>query len=252
MKIFFLFFLFCNIAFANTIFESNQLNNIDYLKELKELKKFDFSLYSKNRIFLMYAYGNILAGKNDNIQCNKFNFDIKKFNLLIHSLKKYDLNFLNEINANYIVLCENLKINNYLAAGFANSDVSTLIVDFSINKEIIERVIHHEIFHMIQANQNTKLLNEKWSNQNNHNFIYKQCSDCQLNYSTELSYENKGFLTEYSKFSISEDQAEIFSFWMSDTNILNLISKKDGILKNKINILKDFLSKINFKKNDYK
>ena len=251
MKIFFLFFLFCNITFANTIFESNQLNNIDYLKELKELKKFDFSLYSKNRIFLMYAYGNILAGKKDNIQCNKLNFDIKKFNILINSLKKYDLNFLNEINANYIVLCENLKINNYLAAGFTNSEVSTLIVDFSINKENIKRVIHHEIFHMILANQNTKLLNEKWLNQNSHNFIYKQCSNCKLSYSTELSYENEGFLTEYSKFSISEDQAEVFSFLMSDNNILNLISKKDEILKNKINVLKDFLSEIDFKINDY-
>ena len=38
---------------------------------------------------------------------------------------------------------------------------------------------------------------------------------------------------------------------LSDINILNLISKKDEILKNKINILKDFLSEIDFKINDY-
>jgi hypothetical protein len=251
MRIFFLLIFFlCNTTYANTIFESNKLNNIDYLKKIKELENFDFSLYSKNRIFLMYAYDNILAGKKDNIQCNKFNPDINKINVLIHSLKKYDLDFLNKNNVNYIVLCENLKINNYLAAGFANSNVSTIILDFAIDKDMTERVIHHEIFHMIHSNYNTNFLNKSWSNKNNSNFTYKKCTNCGSEYSTELLDENQGFLTEYSKFSANEDQAEVFSFWMTNINTINIISKNDIILKNKVDILKKFLNEINFKKND--
>ena len=252
MRIFLLFFFTTNIIFANTIFESNQLNNIDYLKELKAAENFDFSTYSKNRIFLMYAYDDILAGKIDNIKCNKLNFEINTFNLLINALKKYDLSFLNKINANYLVLCENLKINNNLAVGFANSNFSTIIINFSINRDLIERAIHHEIFHIILSNHNTKLLNQNWLKQNDDNFIYTKCSNCNLNYSTELSYKYKGFLTEYSKYSLSEDQAEVFSVWMSDINIVNSLTKNDDILKKKINILKKFLYKINFSRNDQK
>jgi hypothetical protein len=250
MKLFFLVIFFSNIAFANTIFESNQLNNIDYLEKLKEAEKFDFSVYSKNRIFLMYAYNNITAGRVDNIKCNKLNFEINKFNLLISALKKYDLNFLNKINANYLVLCENLKINNYLASGFANSNFSTIIIDFSIDKNFIERAIHHEIFHIISSNNNTKLLNESWLKKNDDNFIYKKCSNCNSSYSTKLSDEHQGFLTDYSMHSMSEDQAEVFSVWMSDINIFNSLIENDDILKNKINILKKFLYKINFSRND--
>ena len=247
----FIFFLFIsNMVFANTIFESNQLNNIDYLKKLKEIEKFDFSIYSKNRIFLMYAYSDILTGKTDNIKCNKLNFDINKFNLLINAIKKYDLNFLNKNNINYFVLCENLKINNYLAAGFANSNVSTIIIDLSIDKDFIERVIHHEIFHMIFSNHDTELLNQNWLKQNADDFIYTKCLTCNLSYGTEILYEYQGFLTDYSKYSLSEDQAEVFSFWMTDISILNSMSKNDDILKNKINVLKNFLNKINFNRND--
>ena len=198
----------------------------------------------------MYAYDNISVGKNNNIQCNKLNFNIKKFKLLIDSLKKYDLNFLNKNNINYIVLCEKLKINNYLAAGFANNGVSTLIIDFSINKNMIERTIHHEIFHMIASNYNTKILNESWKNQNNNNFIYRKCNDCKFNYSTELSTNLSGFLSEYSKYSINEDQAEVFSFWMSDANLLQKISEEDKIIIKKINILKNFLFEIGFQLNN--
>jgi hypothetical protein len=198
----------------------------------------------------MYAYDKITAGRVDNIKCNKLNFEINKFNLLISALKKYDLDFLNKINANYLVLCENLKINNYLASGFANSNFSTIIIDFSADKALIERAIHHEIFHIIFSNNNTELLNENWLKQNDDNFIYKKCSNCNSSYSTELSDEHQGFLTDYSMHSMSEDQAEVFSVWMSDINIFNSLIENDDILKNKINILKKFLYKINFSRND--
>jgi hypothetical protein len=198
----------------------------------------------------MYAYDKILAGKKDNIKCNKLNFDINKFNTLNNALKKYNLGFLNKTNVNYLVLCEVLKVNNNLAAGFANSSFSTIIIDFSIDINFIERVIHHEIFHIIQSNHNTKLLDKKWLEQNADNFTYQKCLNCNLNYSTDMLYEKKGFLTEYSKYSLSEDQAEVFSFLMSNAHIINSLAESDNILRNKITILKKFLYKINFYSND--
>ena len=251
MKIICIFFLFYNVAFANTIFESNKLNNISYVDEILELENYDLTSFSKNRIFIMYAYDSILVGKKNNIQCNKFNFDLKKFNLIIKSINKYNLNELNKLNVNYIVLCNNLKINNNLAAGFANKNVSTIIIDFSIDIKMIERALHHEIFHVISANQNTEIFKKEWLKQNNKDFFYKKCSKCNLAYNTNLSLKDKGFLSEYSKFSIEEDQAELFSFWMSANNIINELSKKDTIIKSKIKILKNFLASIGFPPKDY-
>ena len=251
MKIIFMFFLFYNFAFANTIFESNKLNNISYIDEITELENYDLTSFSKNRIFIMYAYDSILVGKKNNIKCNKLNFDLKKFNQIIKSINKYNLTELNKFNINYIVLCNNLKINNNLAAGFANKNVSTIIIDFSIDIKMIERALHHEIFHILHANQNTEKFNKKWLRENNKDFFYKKCSKCNLAYDTNLSFKNKGFLSEYSKYSIEEDQAELFSFWMSDISIINELKKKDKIIKNKLKILKNFLDQIGFKKKNY-
>lgn len=251
IKIIFIYFLLYNIAFANTIFESNKLNNISYVDEIKELENYDLTSFFKDRIFIMYAYDSILVGKKNNIQCNKFNFDLKKFNLIIKSINKYNLSELNKFNVNYIVLCNNLKINNNFAAGFANKDVSTIIIDFSVDIKMLERALHHEVFHIVSANQNTKMLNKNWLKQNNKDFFYKKCSECNLAYDTNLSFKNKGFLSEYSKYSIEEDQAELFSFWMSDINIINEIIKKDTIIKSKIEILKNFLDLIGFVQKDY-
>lgn len=251
-KLFIIILCFCKIIYANTIFEPNKLPNIDYLQNLNQFNKIDFQNYSDNRIFLMYAYNKIRAGKNDNIKCNKLNikFDLNKFKIFETSIQKYDFNFLQKINLNYIVFCNNLIINNILAAGFANSEVSTLILNLSIDKNYLERVIHHEIFHMIQSAYQINDFNREWIKQNVPNFNYAGCSSCNVIYDTNFINENSGFLTEYSKSSFSEDQAEVFSFWMLNRNIIHSIIENDKILNKKVVILENFLNKIKFKKND--
>ena len=102
----------------------------------------------------MYAYDKIKVGKNENIKCNKLSnkFNINKFNIFNNSMKKYNLNFLQKINMNYVIFCEHLTINDILTAGIPNPTVSTLILDSAFDDKFFERAIHHEIFHMIQAN----------------------------------------------------------------------------------------------------
>ena len=64
-----------------------------------------------------------------------------------------------------------------------------------------------------------------------------------------LIKNTKGFLTEYSMSTASEDMAEIFSFLMIDKTKVSKILLKDPVINNKINFLKDELTKIddNFK-----
>ena len=109
----------------------------------------------------MYAYDNIKVGEKENIKCNKLRnkLNLNKFNIFNNSMQKYNLQFLQKINMNYIIFCENLTINDILTAGIPNPSVSTLILDFVFDDKFFERAIHHEIFKMIQSNYDVDYLN---------------------------------------------------------------------------------------------
>ena len=252
MKLFIVIFFLSKIIYANTVFEPNKVPNIDYLKKLNQVSALELEAYSKNRIFLMYAYDNIKIGERENIKCNKLSskFNLNKFNIFNNSMQKYNFQFLQKINMNYIIFCENLTINDILTAGIPNPSVSTLILDFVFDDEFFERAIHHEIFHMIQSNYDVDDLNAEWKMQNSTNFTYAGCSTCAKNFDLSLMEENNGFITKYSQASASEDQAEVFSVWMTNKVVFYSAISNDEILKKKINILENFLTKINFFRND--
>ena len=59
-----------------------------------------------------------------------------------------------------------------------------------------------------------ELFNEnEWKNLNKKNFEYSKCSTCSDKV-TLSNEETKGFFTEYSKSTPSEDMAEVFSHLM--------------------------------------
>ena len=73
----------------------------------------------------------------------------------------------------------------------------------------------------------------------------------QLNFLNAISpidgryYEKtKGFLTEYSMSTPSEDMAEVFSFLMTDKETIEDKINSDKILNNKVNFIKLNLAKI--------
>ena len=105
-------------------------------------------------------------------------------------------------------------------------------------------MIHHEIFHMIQ-NSHTSFFDEnEFSSLNETSFNYAECSTCSDRLNLDLYENTDGFLTEYSKSIPSEDMAEIFSFLMTDENIIKEKIKNDKILSNKVNYIKFSLAKI--------
>ena len=46
-------------------------------------------------------------------------------------------------------MCENLSISGINTAGIPDHVMKTLIIDLKFNEEYFERVIHHELFHII-------------------------------------------------------------------------------------------------------
>ena len=86
---------------------------------------------------------------------------------------------------------------------------------------------------------------ESWGKLNISNFNYQDCSTCSNNIKLKYSNNNKGFLTDYSMSNPYEDMAEIYSFMKTNKKLLLKRLHDDQIIENKVNFLKNNISKIN-------
>ena len=74
-------------------------------------------------------------------------------------------------------------------------------------------------------------------------------STCKEYFSLSPLNFTEGFFTDYAKTSVPEDMAETFSFLVLNNEYLRKKIKKDSVLKNKTNLIKENILKIN---NDFK
>ena len=190
---------------------------------------------------------NFIIGVKNNIKCEKANKTnlANTFSIIERNLEKYDAKFLKKINLRFIVLCENLYISEINTAGIPDYKKRTLILDINFEKKYFERVIHHEIFHLVYDSFKEFFNDKTWSDFNKKSFKYAECSTCSDRLNLDLYNNTDGFVTEYSKSIPSEDMAEVFSFLIFDRINLENKSKNDPILLNKINYIKSRLDKIN-------
>ena len=190
---------------------------------------------------------NFIIGVKNNIKCEKANKTnlANTFSIIERNLEKYDAKFLKKINLRFIVLCENLYVSEINTAGIPDYKKRTLILDINFEKKYFERVIHHEIFHLVYDSFKEFFNDKTWSDFNKKSFKYAECSTCSDRLNLDLYDNTDGFVTEYSKSIPSEDMAEVFSFLIFDRINLENKSKNDPILLNKINYIKSRLDKIN-------
>ncbi len=218
-------------AQADTIYNLIKIPNL----EIYEIDK-------SNKLRYLYAKQPFTIGVDNNINC--FNSEKKildeKFKIIQKNLNRYNQKFLKKINLKYIVLCEDLSISNINTAGIPDNVMKTLILDIRFNEKYFERVIHHEVFHIINDSYK-EIFNEKvWSNFNVKNFRYAECSTCTDKLGLDTYFNTEGFFTEYSQSTASEDMAEVFSHLMIGSDLSN----NDPILNKKIQFMKDNLLKI--------
>ena len=137
-------------------------------------------------------------------------------------------------------MCENLSISGINTAGIPDNVMKTLILDIEFNKKYFERVIHHEIFHIIN-DQHKNLFNEDdWKKMNSTNFEYAKCSTCSERLGLDTYKKNNGFFTEYSKSTASEDMAEVYSHLIFfDNKKIKEIRNSDIILNKKISYIEN-------------
>ena len=137
-------------------------------------------------------------------------------------------------------MCEDLSISNINTAGIPDNIMKTLILDVKFDENYFERVLHHEVFHIINDSFKEVFDEKVWSNFNVKEFEYAECSTCTDKLGLDTYSNTSGFFTEYSQSTASEDMAEVFSHLMTGVNLSN----PDPILKKKIQFIKSNLLKI--------
>ena len=226
-----LFFIVFNSAQADTIYNLIKIPNLEI-----------YDIKTPNKLRYLYAKQPFTIGVDNNINCydtEKKSLD-KKYEVIQKNLSRYNQVFLKKINLKYIVLCEDLSISNINTAGIPDNIMKTLILDIKFNEKYFERVIHHEVFHIINDSYKDIFNERTWSSFNLTDFKYAECSTCTDKLGLETYSNTKGFFSEYSQSTASEDMAEVFSHLMIGTSLNN----KDTILKKKINFIKRNLLRI--------
>ena len=226
-------------------FNSLKADEINYLLKIPNLKT--FSLNNENGIKYLIAKKNFKIGVQNNISCDKLekkNLD-NKFSLIKKNLDLYDNKFLKKINLRFVVLCQNLFISKINTAGIPDLKKRTLILDLEFNEKYFERVIHHEVFHLIHDSFPEIFSEEAWSKLNKKNFKYADCSTCTDKLGLDIYKNTNGFLTEYSKTIPSEDMAEVYSFLITGKENIERIKKIDPIIFNKVEFIESKIKKIN-------
>ena len=220
-------------------------NTIYNLIKIPNLKIYEIN--TKNKLKYFYAVRPFRLGTQKNIVCsnaNKKDLD-EKYKIIHKNLNRYSYDYLKKINLKYIVMCKNLSISELYTAGIPDNVMKTLILDIEFNEDYFERVIHHEVFHVIHLQHIEVFNEEEWIKFNNSNFKYAECSTCTENIGLEQYKETKGFFTEYSKSTASEDMAEVYShmIFLKEKEI-NQIRKSDPILNNKISYIENKIKEI--------
>jgi len=221
---------------ANTIYDLIKIPHLEIYK-----------INTENKLKYFYAAAPFRLGTQKNIVCSNPNKKAleKKYKIIYKNLSRYSYDYLKKINLKYIVMCENLSISELYTAGIPDNIMKTLILDIKFNEDYFERVIHHEVFHIIYL-QHREIFNDgEWIEFNSSKFKYAECSTCTKNIGLKKYDKTKGFFTEYSKSTAAEDMAEVYSHMIYlKKNEINQIRKLDPILDNKISYIKNKIKQI--------
>ena len=221
---------------ANTIYNLIKIPNLEI-----------YEINTQNKLKYFYAERPFRLGTQKNIVCSnpdKKDLEIK-YKTIHKNLSRYSYNYLKRINLKYIVMCENLSISELYTAGIPDNIMKTLILDIKFNEDYFERVIHHEVFHIIHLQHKEVFNEEEWIKFNNSKFKYAECSTCTKNIGLDKYDKTKGFFTEYSKSTASEDMAEVYSHMIFlKKNDIDQIRKLDPILNNKISYIESKIKQI--------
>ena len=178
--------------------------------------------------------------------------------LLILELSLYSKNFFDKLKVKQIILCNSINLSTLnteeYRAALPDYDYDIRGMVFSAKErklKYIRNIIHNQIFHYYYFVDNGKFdnIDSSWEYFNPKGFYYGNMETWNDNDLLDNDYNsNNCFVSEYSKKSLANDRADIFSFMIISGIDINDLGKREGVF-GKCVIIKKMLEK--FDKEDF-
>ena len=145
-----------------------------------------------------------------------------------------------------MILCKNLAFDDTRCPAFADVERGQLFlsVESLVDPSLLRRTVHHEVFHQIDYADDAVLAEDvRWQALNAPGFQYAGNSQRLLadpNITT-LNDSLAGFLNRYAATSATEDKAELYSYLMTDPDVVRRRVARDDILRRKVDRIREMI-----------
>lgn len=169
--------------------------------------------------------------------------------ILVKEFSLYPKELVAKLGLKRIVLCENLAFAGQLRAAVPDWEHDTLYLDTSrgkSNRMYQVRVLHHELYHMIDYKDDGEVYRDKeWSALNAEGFKYGTGGALAQNTAgTGVATDQyPGFINHYGTTGVEEDKAEVFAYMVAEASYLDTRIASDTVLRSKVNRMKALMSK---------
>lgn len=187
--------------------------------------------------------------------------------LIIDELSIYPKEAIEKSRIEQIILCNNLVVSKKRAAGTIKVGlqyVDTLFIDIgdlNVDKMHGRRTVHHELYHAIDFRDTWHgFVDPEWTRIQGEEFRYEFDAAAELHRwmdnpqdvrprdfddpyhrMTSKGSTVPGFISDYARYSVSEDKAEVFCYLMVSYDYVMQRAAKDVVLKRKVERMKDML-----------
>lgn len=210
----------------------------------------------------------------DELDCSDFSYQ-KATELQFHRAKEliieefslYPLEAISKTRIEQVIFCSNLVVSKKRAAGTLKVGlhyVDTLFIDLSEFRNELHgrRTLHHELYHAIDFRDTWQgYVDADWSRIQGEEFKYEFDAAAEMhrqlgrnpqdamprefddpyNRMSIRESPRPGFITDYARYSASEDKAEIFCNLMVSYKKVMRRAASDAVLKRKVARLKELL-----------
>ncbi len=167
--------------------------------------------------------------------------------LLTSELSLYPPEFVAKTKLKRITLCRELSFAGQRRTAVPDFEHDVLYLDVARESRkpfYLNKVFHHEFFHIVDLRDDgTLYADERWAQLNHDDFRYgtggknaQDFSDTSL-----LTDKYPGFLNHYSTTGVEEDKAELFANLIVEPEYVAQQAAKDAVVQAKIECLKDEL-----------
>ncbi|MGH9553307.1 MAG: putative zinc-binding metallopeptidase [Terriglobales bacterium] len=213
---------------------------------------------------------------DDSLDCDDFKYDAPSKSQLagvidpiVFELQLYPHDALHKTRIEQVVLCTNLLVSDKRAGGTLKVGlhyVDTLFINlsgFAASNRFGARTLHHELYHAIDFRDSFEgYVDTEWSKLQGQEFQYEldQAANSYryrgynpqevkkpefadpFDWLHSKKSDTPGFITEYAKYNVTEDKAELFSFLMMNYKEVMSRTEHDQILKHKVEHMKTALN----------